>query len=55
MILKLLLLPFAVAFDAGLAVLEASPPHKRFKNGSGYHKPRMMDALKDTREDDPKP
>jgi hypothetical protein len=44
--LKLLFLPFAVVFDVGLAAMEAMPPHKKYKNGKDFPKPRMMDAIK---------
>jgi hypothetical protein len=45
--LKLLFLPFALVFDVSLSLLERGPPRKAYKNGRGYTKPRMMDAVKD--------
>jgi hypothetical protein len=50
--LKLFFLPFAVVFDVSLSLLERGPPRKAYKNGKGYTKPRMMDAVKDLPDDD---
>jgi hypothetical protein len=40
---------FAVVFDVWLTAMEAMPPHKKYKGGKGFPKPRMADAVKPPR------